>query len=213
MFTTYSTLKDLAKHTQSALKLENTPFKYCFPYNPRKSEDLYWLSNGDKPAFPYKKIFFQHAPHGFNVGLHIEKGFEHDLDKKKERLTSKWDWNHFILQLRQGALEEFCRELESDQATLSIDLPPLAQQKTGYQIQFSLNPFACQQSLNSKNPLFHLQQANSGVDIANAIQKIPSREFYWIDFWIVLKVERKTNETEQVSDELIQTLVKMTALF
>jgi hypothetical protein len=216
VFTTHTSIRELASHTQSALKLKKIHFKYCFPYSRYDSEQLYWLSNGAQPAYPHKKIFFQHSKHGFNIGLHVEKGFETDLAKKKECLTKQWDWHTFTQQLKKGELEKFCSKLGEKQGVLQIVVSPM-QGKENDSVEFSLNPFICQQKLSKRNILYHFQNVQSGSELVNALENISSREFYWIDIWLkvpvlIKEVEEANQSHNSVDEEFIDTLKQMTFL-
>jgi hypothetical protein len=86
------------------------------PFNRFDTErSLWWIvPSTHYPAFKFGKFFVDEDENGdFQVGLHIEKGLAHSIEKNPEiMMDDTWTWHRFIEDVASGQVEEQLREVQ-----------------------------------------------------------------------------------------------------
>lgn len=77
-------------------------------------ENTHWICRSPKnPSFGFNKFFCRKTSSGFELGVHIEKGYELKgaASKSNQLMGQEWDWNQTMKRMDQGEMDLLMKQL------------------------------------------------------------------------------------------------------
>ena len=210
------TSKHFAKVLQIALKERQIDLPHCFPYNRRTQySDLYWLSSStDNPNYAHAKIAVSRSTEQnlFNVGLHIERGYNDEWPNKREIMTNFWDWHLLRPKITDGTFTFLLKKVQKLTGTFSLDIhPQIRNLPTNFRFELQPPNIVLQTTIKRSHPWYPLTSVQNTKDLLHQIETIASKEHSWVNLWLTFPVHIDS-DSEKVDQETIDTIIQMAHL-